>query len=39
MNMSNTSSKRAILMPSAKDNARIVAAAKADPDAKPIHPS
>jgi uncharacterized protein (DUF4415 family) len=38
--MSNTSSKsvikRAILMPSMKDNAKIVAAAKADPDAKPM---
>jgi len=34
--MSNTSSKRVILMPSVKDNARIVAAAKADPDAKPM---
>ena len=36
--MSNTSSKsvikRVILMPSIKDNAKIVAAAKADPDAK-----
>ncbi len=35
-NMSKTSSKRVILMPSVKDNARIVAAAKADPDAKPM---
>jgi len=34
--MSNTSSKRVILLPSVKDNARIVAAAKADPDAKPM---
>ena len=34
--MSSTSSKRVILMPSVKDNARIVAAAKADPDAKPM---
>lgn len=34
--MSKTSSKRVILMPSVKDNARIVAAAKADPDAKPM---
>lgn len=38
--MSNTSSKsvikRVILMPSIKDNAKIVAAAKADPDAKPM---
>ena len=32
--MSKTSSKRVILMPSVKDNVRIVAAAKADPDAK-----
>src|SRR5450756_801183 len=38
--MLNTSSKsvikRVILMPSIKDNAKIVAAAKADPDAKPM---
>jgi len=34
--MSKTSSKRVILMPSVKDNAKIVAAAKADPDAKPM---
>jgi uncharacterized protein (DUF4415 family) len=34
--MSKTSSKRVILMPSLKDNAKIVAAAKADPDAKPM---
>lgn len=34
--MSKTSSKRFILMPSVKDNAKIVAAANADPDAKPM---
>lgn len=34
--MSKTSSKRFILVPSVKDNAKIVAAAKADPDAKPM---
>ncbi len=34
--MSKTSNKRVILMPSVKDNARIVAAAKDDPDAKPM---
>ena len=34
--MSKVSSKRVILMPSVKDNAKIVAAAKADPDAKPM---
>ena len=34
--MSKTSNKRVIVMPSVKDNARIVAAAKADPDAKPM---
>ena len=34
--MSNTSSKRVILMPTVKANAKIVAAAKADPDAKPM---
>ena len=34
--MSKTSSKRFILMPSVKDNVKIVAAAKADPDAKPM---
>ena len=34
--MSKTSSKRVILMPSVKDNAKIVAAAKTDPDAKPM---
>lgn len=34
--MSKTSSKRVILIPLVKDNARIVAAAKADPNAKPM---
>ena len=34
--MSKISNKRVILMPSVKDNAKIVAAAKADPDAKPM---
>ena len=34
--MSNTSSKRVILMTTVKTNAKIVAAAKADPDAKPM---
>jgi uncharacterized protein (DUF4415 family) len=34
--MSKISSKRIILMPSVKDNAKIVAAAKADPDAQPM---
>ena len=34
--MSKTSSKRVIRMPSVKDNAKIVAAAKADPDAQPM---
>ena len=34
--MLKTSSKRVILMPSVKDNAKVVAAAKADPDAKPM---
>ena len=34
--MLKTSSKRVILMPSVKDNAKIVAAAKADPDARPM---
>ena len=34
--MSKISSRRVILMPSVKDNAKIVAAAKADPDAKPM---
>jgi uncharacterized protein (DUF4415 family) len=34
--MSKTSSKRSLVMPSEKENARIVAAAKADPDARPL---
>jgi uncharacterized protein (DUF4415 family) len=34
--MSKTTSKRALLLPSPKENARIVAAAKADPDARPL---
>lgn len=34
--MSKISSKRIILIPPVKDNAKIVAAAKADPDAKPM---
>ena len=34
--MSKTSSKRSLLMPSERENARIVAAAKADPDARPL---
>ena len=34
--MSTVFSKRIIRMPSVKDNAKIVAAAKADPDAKPM---
>lgn len=34
--MLKTSSKRVILMPSVKESAKIVAAAKADPDAKPM---
>ncbi len=34
--MSKTTPKRVILMPSADENARIVAAAKADPDAQPL---
>ena len=34
--MSKISSRRVILMPSLKDNAKIVAAAKADPDARPM---
>lgn len=34
--MSKTSSKRVILMPTVKDSEKIVAAAKADPDAKPM---
>lgn len=35
-NMSNISTKRVIRMPSLEENAKIVAAAKADPDAKPL---
>lgn len=34
--MSTVSSKRTIRMQSVKDNAKVVAAAKADPDAKPM---
>ncbi|MBK9441706.1 MAG: BrnA antitoxin family protein [Comamonadaceae bacterium] len=34
--MSKTHNKRVILMPSVEDNAKIVAAAKADPDAQPM---
>lgn len=34
--MSKTSTKRGLVMPSADENAKIVAAAKADPDAKPL---
>lgn len=34
--MSKTTSKRVIRMPSFGENARIVAAAKADPDARPL---
>jgi uncharacterized protein (DUF4415 family) len=34
--MSKTSSKRSLVMPSEKENTRIVAAAKADPDARPL---
>ncbi len=34
--MSKASNKRVILMPSIEDNAKIVAAAKADPDAQPM---
>jgi uncharacterized protein (DUF4415 family) len=34
--MSKTSSKRLLVVPSEKENARIVAAAKADPDARPL---
>ena len=34
--MSKTSAKRALRMPSSEENARILAAAKADPDAKPL---
>ena len=34
--MLKTSSKRVISMPTVKDNTKIIAAAKADPDAKPM---
>jgi uncharacterized protein (DUF4415 family) len=34
--MSTTPRKRTLVMPSAEENRRIVAAAKADPDAKPL---
>lgn len=34
--MSKTTPKRAIRMPSVEENKRIVAAAKADPDARPL---
>jgi uncharacterized protein (DUF4415 family) len=34
--MSKTSPKRALVLPSAADNRKIVAGAKADPDAKPL---
>ena len=34
--MLKVSSKREILMPSVRDNAKILAAAKADPDAQPM---
>jgi len=34
--MSKTTPKRVLLMPSAAENAKIVAAAKADPDARPL---
>lgn len=34
--MSKTTAKRPIEMPSSEENAKIVAAAKADPDAKPL---
>ena len=34
--MSKATPKRAILMPSVEENSRIVAAAKADPDAQPL---
>jgi len=34
--MSKTSAKRVLRMPSPEENARILAAAKADPDAKPL---
>jgi len=34
--MSKTTHRRVILMPSVEENARILAAAKADPDAQPL---
>jgi hypothetical protein len=34
--MSKTTPKRVPLMPSVEENAKIVAAAKADPDARPL---
>ena len=34
--MSKTSTKRALVVPSAGENRKIVAAAKADPDARPL---
>jgi uncharacterized protein (DUF4415 family) len=34
--MSKTTPKRVLLVPSAKENAKIVAAATADPDARPL---
>jgi uncharacterized protein (DUF4415 family) len=34
--MSKTTPKRVLLLPSAQENAKIVAAAKADPDAQPL---
>jgi uncharacterized protein (DUF4415 family) len=34
--MSRITSKRSLVMPSEKENARIVAAAKLDPDARPL---
>ena len=34
--MSRTTPKRTLLMPSAEENSKIVAAAKADPDARPL---
>ncbi len=36
--MSKTIPKRVITLPSVKENAKIVAAAKADPDAQPLTP-
>jgi uncharacterized protein (DUF4415 family) len=34
--MSRTTSKRSLLLPSQQENTKIVAAAKADPDARPL---